>query len=88
LDKLEYQANNFASCLLLPRSRFIESVAEFKTLYKIHDRGHGFIFVDNQLHNYIPYNSFIQDLKDRFQASKAAIEIRLKKLNLLIDHRE
>jgi len=44
---LEWQANYFASCLLLPRDSFVASVFEKARQMDLRDRGHGLIFLDH-----------------------------------------
>lgn len=86
-SRLERQANEFASALLLPSLVFIERARELRSSLQIQDRGHGFIFVDDQPCNYAPYNELLFELSEHFEVSKRAIEIRLKRMGWLNDHR-
>jgi Zn-dependent peptidase ImmA (M78 family) len=87
-ERLESQANIFASELLLPVGDFLISVEALRLHIGIVDRGFGYIFVDDQPCNYTPYNQMIFALSDHFDVSKQAIEIRLKRMGLIEDKRE
>ncbi len=86
-EKLEFHANAFASELLLPKHIFREKTAEIRNFLNIRDRGHGYIYVDEQPCNYVPYLQLRADLSEYFEVSKQAIDIRLQKLGLLADRR-
>ncbi|KLN59396.1 hypothetical protein WH96_18030 [Kiloniella spongiae] len=88
IDKLEYQANLFASCLLLPRNTFLRKTDEFRAIFDIRNKGHGDIYVDDQPCNISDFNKLLGALSDFFQVSTQAIEIRLKTLNKLVDERQ
>ncbi len=87
-ERLEFQANAFASDLLLPEKTFMTRIVELRINLGIRDRGHGYIFVDDQTCNRVIYENLLLHLSSEFEASKLAIEIKLKKMGLLIDHRE
>ncbi len=87
-ERLEYQANIFASQLLLPDDHFRLVVKRLRQQFRIYDRGFGYIFVDDQPCNYAPYNQIMSALSDYFDVSKQAIEIRLKRIGLVTDKRE
>ncbi len=84
---LEVQANKFSSELLLPHDIFVRKMGEIRSQLEIKDRGHGYIFVDDQPCNLNTYNHLLSVLSEYFEASKQAIEIKLKKMNLLTDQR-
>ena len=86
-ERLERQANNFASDLLLPEALFLEKVQEFRESLEIKDRGHGYIYVDDQPCNFHPYNSLLLQLSLYFDVSRKAVEVKLKKLGLITDGR-
>ncbi len=86
-ERLENQANVFASELLLPYEDFRISVEALRLHIGISDRGFGYIFVDDQKCNYEPYNEMISSLSKYFDVSKQAIEIRLRKIGLVTDKR-
>jgi len=84
---LEFQANTFASCLLLPKDNLIRKISEIRNDLGINGMSHGFVYVDDQPCNFIDYSHIMNQLSGHFQVSKQAIEIRLKNLNLLTDNR-
>ncbi len=86
-ERLEYQANIFASELLLPYEDFQFSVEALRLHVGIYDRGFGYIYVDDQPCNYTPFNEMMSLLSNHFDVSKQAIEIRLKRMGLLTDRR-
>ncbi|WP_143523930.1 ImmA/IrrE family metallo-endopeptidase [Rhizobium rhizosphaerae] len=85
--RMEVQANLFASELLLPEFAFKLATSAARKMKGIRDRGFGYIFVDDQPVNYVPYNEIICYLSELFLASKEAVEIRLKSLGLVTDQR-
>lgn len=86
-ERLEYQANLFASALLLPDKQLRLAVEALRLHLKVYDKGFGYIFVDDQPCNYTPYNQILSGLSDHFGVSKQAIEIRLKRAGLVTDER-
>ncbi len=86
-DRLEFQANIFASELLLPQRHFEERVKALRVLRGIEDRGHGFIFVDDQPCNYAPYTALLAELSVHFDVSQKAIEVKLNRMGWLRDVR-
>ena len=87
LRRMEWQANSFASRLLLPRNRFISDVVKLANALGIRDRGHGLIYVDEQRINQQTYYAITDALVAGFAASRSAIRIRLIELGLLVDTR-
>lgn len=85
-DWLEYQANKFASCLLLPRSTTIQAVISKQKGLGV-TRRLGTIFVDKQPVNINNFNSIISELSRIYVTSKTAIKIRLIDLSILNDSR-
>lgn len=86
-ERLEYQANAFAAELLLPEDVFREVVSSARLLYDIQERTHGYIFVDDQPCNLVPYIRLLALVAEFFKVSKRAVELRLNKLGLLNDQR-
>lgn len=86
-ERLEFQANAFASHLLLPEEMFKRKVVEYRKILGIRNRGFGYIYVDDQLCNYRPYNTLLIYLSSYFDVSKQAVEIKFKKLKILTDQR-
>ncbi|AAX74123.1 hypothetical protein P053_02421 [Brucella abortus 01-4165] len=87
-ERLEYQANAFSAELILPDVTFLPQTAQFRHDLEIRDRGHGYIFVDDQPCNYLPYEELLSRLSTYFEVSKQAIEVKFKKRKLLIDKRQ
>lgn len=84
---LEYQANYFASCLLMPRKQFIIDFLLILSLHNIENRGFGLLYVDNQRENLSNYHKVCEALKLKYRVSKAAITFKLKEYGLLVDNR-
>ncbi len=82
---IEWQANKFASSLLLPRYTVPIAVMEKQKAMGI-TRDIGKIYFDRQAVNLRDYNHILAHLKFVYQTSAAAIKIRLKELNVLVDH--
>lgn len=87
LQRLELQANKFASYLLLPEGIFRLAVSKFRDYLGMRDIGFGYIFVDGQADNYRDYLKLLAALSSYFNVSKQAIENRLKGLNMVNDKR-
>lgn len=87
-ERLEFQANSFSSNLLLPDEHFRHKTDEYRHVLEIKDRGHGYIFVDDQHCNYIVYDELLSKLSNYFKVSKRAIEIKLNNLCLVTDKRK
>lgn len=88
LDRLEYQANTFASELILPEISFRMATDQFRKDLNIRNRGHGYIFVDDQPENVSLYDELLGRMRNHFSVSKRAIEIKFKKLRMLNDQRK
>jgi hypothetical protein len=83
IRRLEWQANCFASCLLLPRNQFIASAMDCARQLNITDRGHGLLYLDQQPVNTRNYRLFTDALMQAYDVSRTAVSIRLKGLGLL-----
>ncbi|WP_426993454.1 ImmA/IrrE family metallo-endopeptidase [Methylomonas sp. CM2] len=83
---LEWQANSFASSLLMPRVRFIKA---FQNALQNNpgSRKKPFIYLDNQPDNIRLLKEVKASLAEIFQTSSTSLEIRMKELNMLIDAR-
>jgi Zn-dependent peptidase ImmA (M78 family) len=88
LERLEFQANYFASCLLLPKDSFLKATAFFREKHDIRDKTFGYIYVDDQYCNRSSYRTLLQELALEFGASETSVEIRLKKLVPVTDLRD
>jgi Zn-dependent peptidase ImmA (M78 family) len=86
-ERLEYQANAFSAELILPDAVFLQKTAQFRRDLEIRDRGHGYVFVDDQPCNFLAYNELLSRLSNYFEVSKQAIEVKLRKSKMLTDQR-
>lgn len=87
LRRMEWQANFFAACLLLPAGPFVArflSVAKQRDLY---DRGFGMLYVDHQPVNMANFMAVTGQLSSAFSVSREVTVIRLKGLGYLTDAR-
>jgi len=81
--RMEWQANYFASCLLLPKRYFLEDFYRIADSLDIRDRGFGFIFLDGQRVNRDAYFNVSGPLMRDYGVSRTAVKLRLKRLGLL-----
>ncbi|WP_287330061.1 ImmA/IrrE family metallo-endopeptidase [Mesorhizobium sp.] len=86
-ERLEFQANYFSSDIIMPSHVFRTEVDVARKKFDIRDRGHGYIFVDDQPCNLLPYYQLLLQLSLYCEVSKRATEIKLKKMGLLTDQR-
>jgi Zn-dependent peptidase ImmA (M78 family) len=87
IARLEYQANYFASCLILPRDQLMKKLAVVRQELGIKDRGAGYIYVDDQPCNITTYTQLIGAICEEFSVSRTVAEIKLKDFELLTDNR-
>jgi Zn-dependent peptidase ImmA (M78 family) len=81
--RMEWQANYFASCLLLPTSQFVADFFSVAESLGLRDRGFGALYVDDQPCNLNNFYKVTYILKMKYQVSRAVVKLRLKKLGLL-----
>lgn len=86
-QRMESQANLFASSLLMPKNLFLYKYKEAYDLLAIPKRFFPRVYVDNQSVNLGDYYSLVDCLSKFFHVSHQAIEIKLRNLNLIIDKR-
>jgi Zn-dependent peptidase ImmA (M78 family) len=87
IRRMDWQANYFASCLLLPAASFVADFKKETRALDVTDRGFGPLFVDNQPTNQATYARITQALMARYGVSRQVVNIRLKTLDLLTDQR-
>ncbi len=87
IARMEWQANRFASCLLLPHEQFIASFIKLIEQHNITDKGYGVLYVDNDPWNLRTFISIVSTLASEFGISQSVVEYRLKNLRLLNDKR-
>lgn len=80
LEWLEYQANIFASSLLMPKAIFL---AFTKLVFLKNRINKGRLFYDNQPINQSLYHTVASTIGNRFKTSKQAVKYRLKLMGLL-----
>jgi hypothetical protein len=85
IRRLEWQANRFASCLLLPRHSFVRSAHEKAHQMGLRDKGYGLIFLDQQPINVRNYRDLTDALMATYEVSRSVVSIRLKDFGLLND---
>ena len=82
LDRIEYQANYFAACLLLPQAQLTTIFIELIKRYSIKYRGFSLLYVDEQPCNLDNYNKICIPIANFFMVSQEALKIRLTELGL------
>jgi Zn-dependent peptidase ImmA (M78 family) len=85
IERLEWQANTFASYLLMPREDFSTAFKLLIEHHEIRNRGHGALFLDTQRANVNNFHLVAGALSKYFSVSKAAIRFRLIALGLLVE---
>lgn len=78
--RMEYQANLFASILLMPEQSFARSVA---TLFNKYSINRGRLYVDKQKCNIANYRNITSELANIFYVSKKAAASRMKSIGAL-----
>jgi len=85
LHWIEWQANQFASALLLPRSIVLEAV--FAVQRELNIPRPGSIYLDDQLCNLRAYISILRCVAEKLNVSRTVLRIRLLNLGILNDAR-
>lgn len=85
-DWIEWQANRFAECLLMPCETVRSLVVEKQKEMGI-ERNIGLIYLDDQVCNIKAYLTIRECLQNVYQVSKSVVEYRLSNLTILIDKR-
>ena len=83
-DWLEWQADYFASALLVPRTTVRQAIAEKQAELGV-NRRLGVLYLDHQPMNRYTYQAVLRHLQLVYQASRTVLNIRLKHLGLLED---
>ncbi|MGY2221090.1 ImmA/IrrE family metallo-endopeptidase [Pseudomonas gingeri] len=84
-ERLEWQANTFASCLLMPTEEFQTAFGLLLQHLGIRNRGHGPLYLDSQKDNVIQFHAVCNSLSNYFNVSKTAIRLRMRVLGLLVE---
>ena len=81
---IEWQANHFASCLLMPKNMFSKHFAEAKYDENLDPRKP--LYVDDQRANIETFNRIINRLSKKYDTTKTSVLIRLRDLGWLIEN--
>jgi len=84
--KMEYQANYFASCLLLPQDKFVYDFLALVEQLGLSKRGYGVLYLDEQPCNLDSYYKITDTLMNKYSVSRTVVKIRLKNLGLLTEN--
>lgn len=87
VQRLEWQANYFAACLLMPKDTFSRRFIFKANQLGLRDRGFGPLYVDEQRTNLKNFYALTHDLMARFNVSRESARLRLIELGLLNDAR-
>lgn len=82
---LEWQANYFASSLILPK--FL-CIAVLKYYLQQENNFKDFLYIDDQYHNIKFFNSIIEKVAIKFSTTKTTVTYKLKEFNLMVDNRK
>ena len=85
IQKMEIQANYFASKLLMPLKPFIRESYSIIQKLGIVNRGQGPLYVDHQPSNRHNLDQVLMHLSDHFDVSRLAAKYRLRNVGLLND---
>jgi Zn-dependent peptidase ImmA (M78 family) len=85
VHRMEWQANYFASCLLLPIEEFEKEFFRQAVTHDLSDRGYGLLYLDDQKCNLDTFYKITASLMKKFQVSRNVIKYRLSKLGFLND---
>lgn len=85
-DWLEWQANKFASAVLMPRTTLYAALVAVQKSLDIH-RNLGRIYLDEQQYSYRDFQMTLEKLQEIYRVTKTNLEFRLNDQGLLIDTR-
>jgi len=85
--RMEWQANQFASHLLLPKEQLLQTFKSIAALNGISNRGFGVLYLDSQKCNQDAYYSVTSPLMTCYKVSRRVIKIRLKKIGFINEPR-
>ena len=88
IARMEYQANLFAACLLLPRALVIEDFLNAALSLDLLNKKFRYLYVDDQPCNVQNYTFVTGQLMRKYGVSRTAAKIRLEALGLLRDARQ
>lgn len=79
-DRLEWQANYFAACILMPEKIF---QAKLLNLFKKYDLKGNYLFIDKQPCNIVTERNFFAELSNAFSVSRSASFCRMNELGYI-----
>lgn len=85
VQRLEWQANYFAACLLLPRSIFASSFRNAASCIDLRNRGFGELYVDQQQCNQQHYFKISSALRYDYGTSRSVVRLRLLGMGLMVE---
>ncbi len=85
-DWIEWQANRFASAILMPRATFSDALIDFHKEQGIR-RNVGIVVVNGTLPSQSDFAHVVGQLSDVYGVNRTTIECRMRDLELLQDHR-
>jgi Zn-dependent peptidase ImmA (M78 family) len=85
LEWIEWQANQFAAALLLPRP--IVHAAVVAVQHQLDIPRAGWIYLDEQPRNLRDYINVLRNVSERLSVSRTVLRIRLINLGILVDER-
>lgn len=83
--RMEWQANYFAACLLLPTRQLATDFLAITESIGLKNRGFGALYLDHQSCNIQNFYRVTDVLKTKYQVSREVVRIRLKQLGLLTE---
>ena len=81
--RMEWQANFFASCMLLPKEQFTSEFLRQAVQHGLSDRGYGLLYLDGQRCNVDTFYRVTSPLMKKFEVSRSVVKLRLMKLGYL-----
>jgi len=87
VERMEWQANHFASCLLLQKRNIESDLYEQMKKHGISNRGFGALYVDDQPANLRNFHGITDAFKQKYGVSRSVVKNRLQSLGLLKDAR-
>jgi hypothetical protein len=87
IGRMEWQANYFASCLLMPRIAIQRAFRKALFDARICNKGYGELYIDAQPCNLSNYAFVTSQLEREFEVSRSALYHRLIGLDLIVDNR-
>lgn len=85
---MEWQANYFASSLLLPRESLLADFERLANQFDLRRKGSCYLYLDEQPCNRDDYRRVTNRLRLEYSVSSSVVRIRLQALGLLIDARK